>query len=88
MSRVVTANHLRSGAVVYLAGDGRWVPALQDAVVAADAVQLGTLEQQALAAVARSEVTAVYAFDVLLVDGRPSPISVRERIRAAHAPTV
>lgn len=88
MPSVVTANDLRSGAVVYLKADGRWVESLQDASVAEDAEALKTLEALALAAVERTEVTSVYAFDVRLVDGRPEPISVRERIRAAHVPTV
>jgi Protein of unknown function (DUF2849) len=88
MLSVVTANQLRSGAVVYLADDGRWVEQLHDASVAADADALKRLETLALAAVAATEVTAVYAFDVRTGTGRPEPISVREKIRAAHAPTV
>jgi sulfite reductase (NADPH) hemoprotein beta-component len=88
MPSVVTANLLRSGVVVYLARDGRWVESLGEAAVAADAAALKQLETLALAAVEQTEVTAVYAFDVRLVAGRPEPISVRERIRAAHAPTV
>ncbi len=87
MPSVVTANNLRSGAVVYLAAGGRWVSKLHEATVAEDAEALKALEALALAAVAQSEVTAVYAFDVRLADGRPEPISVRERIRAAHAAT-
>ncbi len=86
--RVVTANLLRTGDVVYLADGGRWVRQLADAAVAATPDDLGRLEQWALASVTRSEVVSVYAFDVALVDGHPSPVSVRERIRAAHAPTV
>lgn len=88
MPSVVTANHLRSGAVVYLAENGLWVADLDDARVARSTAELKALEGQALAAMERNEVTAVYAFDVKVVDGRPVPGSVRERIRAAHAPTV
>lgn len=88
MPSVVTANVLRTGAVVYLTTDGRWVEQLAEATVAADAAALKQLEGVALTAVERTEVTAVYAFDVHLIDGRPHPISVREIIRAAHAPTV
>lgn len=88
MPNVVTANVLRSGAVVYLKGDGQWVERLDAATVAADADALQRLESLALAAVERTEVTAVYAMDVALVAGRPEPISVRERIRAARKPTV
>ena len=86
MPSVVTANNLRSGAVVYLGKDERWVEALAEAAIAEDATALNLLEAQALAAVARTDVTAVYAMDVRLADGRIDPVSVRERIRAAHAP--
>jgi hypothetical protein len=82
MPSVVTANQLRSGAVVYLTRDGRWVDTLAQASTAASAADLEHFEALALAAVERNEVTAVYAFDVALVAGRPQPISVRERIRS------
>ncbi len=88
MPSVVTANNLRSGAVVYLGANGTWVEELIQALVASDADALKVLEAEAAAAVARTEVTAVYAMDVRFVEGRIDPISVRERIRAAHAPTV
>jgi hypothetical protein len=85
MPSVVTANHLRSGAVVYLTEGGRWADALDHASVASTPDELERLEALALAAVERNEVTSVYAFDVRVVGGRPEPQSVRERIRAAHA---
>lgn len=88
MPSVVTANVLRSGAVVYLNSNGGWSEALNEAAVAEDAGALKQLESLALAAVERTEVTAVYAFDVRIVDGRAKAISVRESIRAQHAPTV
>lgn len=86
--RVVTANLLRTGDVVYLAANGGWVRNLRNAAIAADAAQLSELESLARAAVERSEVVSVYAFDVDTTKGHPAPVSVRERIRAAHAPTV
>jgi sulfite reductase (NADPH) hemoprotein beta-component len=88
MPNVVTANRLRSGAVVYLGHQGSWVDELRHALVAADKPALGILEVAALAAVTANDVTAVYAMDVRIVDGRPEPVSVRERIRAAGAPTI
>ena len=88
MPRVVTANELRSGAVVYLTLDGQWVAGLDAASVAADVESLKRLEALAQAAVEKTEVTAVYAMDVGLSDGRPVPVSVREKIRAAYAPSV
>ena len=88
MPSVVTANNLRSGAVVYLSANGTWLEDLNEALVASDPDTLKALEAEATAAVARTEVTAVYAMDVRVFEGRIDPISVRERIRAAHAPTV
>lgn len=85
MPSVVTANHLHSGAVVYLARDARWVSRLEDAAAAADDEALQALQAEAMAAVARNIVTAVYALPVRLVGGRPEPVSVRERIRAELA---
>jgi hypothetical protein len=88
MPSVITANVLRSGIVVYLKDDGTWVEKLTQATAAANAETCAQLEKLALASVERSEVTAVYAFDVAIVDGRPTPLSVRERIRAAGAPSI
>jgi hypothetical protein len=88
MPSVVTANNLRSGAVVYLGLGSAWVEDLGEAAVAGDAAALKTLEDQAQHAVEQTEVTAVYAMDVRVVGGRPAPVSVRERIRAARAPSV
>ncbi len=88
MPSVVTANVLRTGTVAYLNDSGAWVESLADATPATNEEARARLEKLALAAVARSEVTAVYAFDVAIVDGHPTPISVREQIRAAGAPTV
>lgn len=85
MPSIVTANALSSGAVVYLTRDGRWVNTLDSATPATEADELKHLEALALAAVERNEVTAVYAFDVRVANGRIEPISVRERIRATHS---
>lgn len=82
MPKVVTANMLASGTVVYLARGGAWVPRLADAVVADTADELAVLERVALAAVESCTVTAVYAFDVRVAGDRPEPLSVRERLRA------
>ncbi|MFZ4807528.1 MAG: DUF2849 domain-containing protein [Hyphomicrobiaceae bacterium] len=88
MTRVVTANVLATGDVVYLAGDGRWVRALAEAAVAPDKDALARLEADAAGSASRQEVTAVYTMDVRLDNGQASPTSVRERIRAALGPTV
>lgn len=88
MPSVITANLLSSGDVAYLTADGDWVWDLEKAAVANDATALQALEALALAAVKRNEVLSVYAMDVRIEGGAPAALSVREKIRAAHAPTV
>ena len=85
MPSVVTANNLRSGAVVYLAANGRWIASLANAAVADTPAQITAFENIARAAVEDRDITAVYAFDVRIVDGKPTPTSVRETIRAANS---
>lgn len=85
MPNVITANDLRTGAVVYLDGAGNWVGALADAAPISDDSERTRLEAFALAALERNVVTAVYAFDVRIANGSIEPVSVRERIRAANA---
>jgi hypothetical protein len=88
MPDIVTANDLQTGTVVYLGAGGRWVARLGDAEVARDATAKSELEQIAAQSAARQEVTAVYTMPVAVDTGRPEPVSMRERIRAAGGPTV
>ncbi len=88
MPEVVTANKLHTGTVVYLDGEGFWVEEIRHAAVAGDTEALKRLEAIAARSAARNEVTSVYAFAVRVVDGCAEPLSVREKIRAAHTPTV
>lgn len=88
MTTVITANDLRSGLVVYLGPAARWVRELGHAVVAGDRNALELLEADARQAVERTEVTGVYAMPVRLTNDRIEPVSVRERLRAAHAPSI
>lgn len=88
MPSVITANLLASGDVVYLGGEGHWVREIANAQVARDKAELTALEDAANRSIAEQVVTAVYAMDVGIADGRPAPLSVREKIRAQHGPTV
>lgn len=82
MPNIVTANHLRSGEVVYLGKGDAWVRELSGARVAMSKAETEALEAIAHRAAAEQIVTGQYAMDVALVDGQPIPLSVRERIRA------
>ena len=86
-ARIVTANRLTDGAVVYLtAGDG-WSEWVGEARIAA-----GDEESTAVLALAerpeqRVRVVGPYLIEVAEEDGKPRPVSNREIIRAM-GPTV
>jgi len=89
MPSVVTANRLTDGVVVYLAADGEWTEQIANARVADDEPELKALETIAENAVRERLVVGTYPMPVALKgDGAIDPISVRERIRAAHRTTL
>lgn len=88
MPSVITANRLTDGLVVYLAAGGEWVEEIAEAGVANSEEETKALESIASKAVADRKVVAVYPMDVAVNDGVPVPLSVRERIRAAHRTTL
>lgn len=87
MPKVITANRLDDGIVVYLAAGGAWTTRLATARLAETDADLARLEATAKDAVAARKVVSVYAMDVMIADGHPEPKSVREKIRAAHRTT-
>lgn len=88
MPSVVTANTLRSGAVVYLGSESRWVESLTQAITADSDEARAELETIASGSVAANQVVGPYLMDVAVVAGVPAPVSVRETIRAQRGPTV
>jgi hypothetical protein len=88
MPNVVTANRLVDGIVVYLALDGSWTEEIGRARLAETEEEISALEAQAAEAVKARKVVAVYPMEVALHDGAVDPLSVRERIRAAHRTTL
>ncbi|MGH6804360.1 MAG: DUF2849 domain-containing protein [Methyloceanibacter sp.] len=88
MPNVVTANRLVDGIVVYLAADGSWTEEIGRARVAETEEETKALEAQAAEDVKARKVVAVYPMEVALHDGAVDPLSVRERIRAAHRTTL
>jgi sulfite reductase (NADPH) hemoprotein beta-component len=85
--KIVTANRLSDGAVVYLDAAGDWVEAIAAAGVATDEETA-----EALLAVASTEeqslrVVGPYLMDVALDGDRPRPLGTREILRA-QGPTV
>ncbi len=85
--KVVTANRLREGDVVYLTDTGRWSVHLNESRISDDAGVLDALMAQAEADVAARLIIGPYLMEVIEVDGILQPLSTREIIRAA-GPTV
>jgi hypothetical protein len=88
MPNVVTANRLVDGIVVYLAADGGWTEEIGRARIAETEDETKALEAEAARDMALRKVVAVYPMEVALHDGTVDPLSVRERIRAAHRTTL
>ena len=88
MPSVVTANRLIDGIVVYLASDGGWTEEIGRARLAETEDEVKALEAEAAKDIAARKVVAVYPMDVAVRDGAVDPLSVRERIRAAHRTTL
>lgn len=85
--RIVTANRLADGAVVYLGEDGRWSERVGDGLVAVDDAAAAALMAIAERDVALRRVVAPYLIEVVIDDGVLRPLRLRELIRA-RGPTV
>jgi hypothetical protein len=77
--KVVTANALLEGDVVYLTADDRWTLTLSDAEVLTDEADAQIRLIDASARV--SEVVGVYLADVKLEGATPKPAHFREAFR-------
>ncbi|MBP0482990.1 DUF2849 domain-containing protein [Sagittula salina] len=77
--KVITANALISGEVVYLTADDRWSPHLPQAELLTDEAhaQLRLVEANAR----QSEVVGVYLADMASTDHGPEPTHFREDFR-------
>ena len=80
--KVMTANRLREGDVVYLTARGGWSEWLEDAEAVSGAAGEARLETLAERAVGNRLVIGPYLMNVSDEDGRPRPLSTREKIRA------
>ena len=87
-AKVVTANRLRQGGVVYLDAQGGWSDSLRQARVAISEAEADRLLAHAERAVADRLVVIPYLIDVVLVEGAVQPVGTREIIRASGGPTI
>jgi sulfite reductase (NADPH) hemoprotein beta-component len=88
LPNVITANRLTDGIVVYLAADGGWTEDIARERFAETEDETSALEAQANQAVKDRIVVAMYPMPVEIKDGAVDPLSVREKIRAAHRTTL
>jgi hypothetical protein len=85
MMKVLTANRLTDGVVVYRNADQSWTRAIADAlVIDADAESALACAQ---ADVTATKIVGLELIDVVQTETGPQPVSLRERIRA-FGPTV
>lgn len=87
MARMIIANRLTDGVVVFLTATEAWEPGIAAGLVIAD-----ENEQQRLLEIAKSDERACRVIDPYLIDvetdaGIPHPTSIREAIRA-FGPTI
>jgi len=80
--KVLTANHLMSGDVVFLARDGRWAEALDGARLASEPAEAEALEALAATPEAEAITVGAYLIDVERdAEDRLRPVRLREALR-------
>ncbi|MEZ5810163.1 MAG: DUF2849 domain-containing protein [Rhizobiaceae bacterium] len=85
--KILTANRLTDGEAVWLSGDHSWAVSIEAAEIARNEAVEEKLNRAGHAALLKNEVIDVNLVDIELVDGRPVPLRLRERIRAAGPTT-
>ena len=81
--KILTANRLIDGEVVWLAAGNVWATSIAEAEIADDKAAEEALEGAGKVALLNNEVVDVALIDVAVVDGEVRPLRLRERIRAA-----
>lgn len=80
--KVVTANRLIDGIVIFVGPDTDWVSDIKQATVFEDGPELDAALDFGTEQVAMRQIVDPYAIDVEVVGGHPIPERLRERIRA------
>ena len=87
MSKIVTANRLEDGEVVWLGTGGQWVETVEAAHLLDDKDAVTRALAFAASAVTDRVIVEPYEIDVSLEDGAIVPVKLREKIRA-KGPTI
>ncbi len=85
--KVLTANRLSDGKVVFLTSSAVWSDDIDRAVVALEPQAAAALSERGKQAEAANVVTGSYLIDAERRDGHVRPVHIRERIRTS-GPTV
>lgn len=85
--KIITANLLLEGDVVWLGAGNIWVGSVQAAKIFSSQEELGSALKVAEASVVRREVVEPYALEVTQVNGVITPTTIKERIRT-QGPTI
>ncbi|HET7717900.1 MAG TPA: DUF2849 domain-containing protein [Bauldia sp.] len=80
--KAITANRLDDGRVVFLDANGGWTLDVAEARLLADGPELDEATAYAQGQHDARIVVEPYAIDMTVIDGRPTPTRIRERIRA------
>jgi hypothetical protein len=87
-AKVITANDLGDGLVVFLVADGGWTHFIAEARVIVDGPDLDEANAYAKEQHDARVVVEPYPIDVAVgADGIPVPVRMREKIRADRGPT-
>jgi hypothetical protein len=87
-AKVITANDLGDGLVVFLDHDGGWTHDIALARVVEDGPDLDGAVAYAKAQHDARVIVEPYPIDVTVIDGVPVPVRLREKIRADRGPTI
>lgn len=85
--KMITANELRDGYVVFLGPNGSWVRSVEAGQLLAEGPELDQAKAYAQAQHDARVVVEPYVIDIVVKDGVPVPERLKERIRA-KGPTV
>lgn len=86
--QIVTANRLVDGVEVYLTDGGVWSEAFTDSLILRSDPEAEAAMKDAARAVAEQHIVGPYLAEVRQTEDGIEPTSARERIRAAHRPTI
>lgn len=85
--RMIIANRLTDGLVVFLTPDGDWSVEIGDGIVIEDDAEQERLLDRARGDESRCKIIDPNLIDVTVDGGAPRPVAIREAIRA-FGPTV